>query len=199
MPIKIEEIFDVCCAKLGHLRKQDVQCLVNMSLELDLTKCIYQKNTYQDQFLMQSQLKLQVNLISLSIYSNNLVQSNKVGPLLLSFVKAKYFVTVLCWKCSNIVPAREYISALSFVLLACILALILFSCISCLIYSASYVFRISCIPRLISFTSNVDRYIICFMSCLRSCLNLQATQAVSQHSDRVSSQFWLQSTSRNQL
>ncbi len=50
----------------------------------------------------------------------------------------------------------------------------------------SHVFPVSCIPRLISFASHVVRYLICFMSRLRSCLNPQAAQAVSQHSDRVS-------------
>ncbi len=68
-----------------------------------------------------------------------------------------------CWKCSHIVPARECISTPSLVLLACISAF----------------FLVSCIPRLISFTSHVDRYLICFMSRLRSCLNPQPAQAVS--------------------
>ena len=100
-------------------------------------------------------------------------------------------------------PAREFILALSPVLLTCISTLFFFLCISCLIYSASYVFRVlcislltysashlfrvSCIPRLISFASNVNRQLICFMSRLRWCLNPQAVQAVSQYSNRVSS------------
>ena len=60
------------------------------------------------------------------------------------------------------------------------------SFVLCLIYFLFHVFRVSYIPSLISFTSPVVRYLICFMSQLRLCLNPKAAQAVSQYSARVS-------------
>ncbi len=66
-------------------------------------------------------------------------------------------------------------------------------------------FRVSFILCSTSFESHFVRYLICFMSRLRSCLNsqaaqaAQAAQAVSQHSDGVSNHVSIQATSRNQL
>ena len=59
--------------------------------------------------------------------------------------------------------------------------------------SLSHVFPVSCIPCLISFASHVVRYLICFMSQLRSYPNPQAAQAVSQIMSR------LQATSHNKV
>ena len=115
-----------------------------------------------------------------------------------------------CWKCSHVVPARECISAPSLVSSACIPALFLVSCISCLMYSASHVFHVSFIPCLMYFLSHVFRVLslsrlmlfdTLSVSCLgsdrvstlrrlRPCLNIRI---VSQIMSR------LQATSRNRL
>ncbi len=64
--------------------------------------------------------------------------------------------------------------------------------LSLVLCSLSHVFPVSFIPRLISFASHAVRYLICFMSRLRSFLNPQLAQTVSQILSR------LQATSRNQ-
>ncbi len=107
-------------------------------------------------------------------------------------------------------PAREYISAPSFVfrLLShtfqlCSLSNVFpVSCILRLIYFLSHLFRLLFTLCSISFASHFVRCLIYFMSRLRSSLNSQATQAaqaVFQHSDRVSNHVSIQATSRNQL
>ncbi len=113
-----------------------------------------------------------------------------------------------CWKCSHVVPARECISAPSLVSSACIPALFLVSCISCLMYSASHVLHVSCIPCLmipclISFASHLFRvscwsipylfhvsaqivsqplggsgHVSTFGSCLKSCLDFKPRLAI---------------------
>ncbi len=50
----------------------------------------------------------------------------------------------ICWKCSHVVPTREWISALF--LISYISALFFVQCISCLIYSACHLF---CVPFLL--------------------------------------------------
>ncbi len=118
----------------------------------------------------------------------------------IQLIKSEIYLGLLCWMCSHIMPAGECISAPSFLLLACISAVFLVSCIFLsyvfrvlyilrVMYSASHVIRVSYVPCLITFASHVNRYLICFMSRLRLYLNPQATQAIFQHSDRVSSYF----------
>ena len=66
----------------------------------------------------------------------------------------------------------------------------------------SHVFLISCIPHLISFAYSIVQYLICFMSRLRLCLNLQAVWAMFQDWVCVSNHVLtssLQATSHNQL